>query len=445
MTIRSSSRPPRPRAPFAHGGAERSAATEEPFASPPNSGTIRRATLPESILLMTLDAPLEQGPRVTARFLVRELSSLLPGLAVGLCLRTSSPSGHAVSLPWIEADYPVSVAEPGAEAPLRLFSSLEPELVLEIDGAGSTLHLARRAVPSTASPTVRDGSRPGAGPHLDASLLGFSTEEQEEAFLHLATRAIRRCLELSQRESRRMEEQERLRARVAHSDKLATLGQITAGILHELSNPLTSIVAYTDQLRRRVRSRREAGEAAEDELMKLDRIAESAERIARFSEDLLSHARPSGEPMARVSLLEVVEKSITFCEHELARHGVLLERAVGDATPFVRGSSSQLVQVFVNLITNAIHAASEGGREIVVHAHSEEGFGVVRVSDNGPGVAHEHLDRIFDPFFTTKPEGQGTGLGLAIVQELVVRHGGLIEVESSLGRGTSFVVRLPIA
>src|SRR5690606_13817377 len=142
VTIRSSSRPPRPRAPFAHGGAERSAATEEPFASPPNSGTIRRATLPESILLMTLDAPLEQGPRVTARFLVRELSSLLPGLAVGLCLRTSSPSGHAVSLPWIEADYPVSVAEPGAEAPLRLFSSLEPELVLEIDGAGSTLHLA---------------------------------------------------------------------------------------------------------------------------------------------------------------------------------------------------------------------------------------------------------------------------------------------------------------
>ncbi len=407
--------------------------------------------MPESVLLMTLDAPLEQGPRVTARFLVRELSSLLPGVAVGLCLRAPGPSGHAsVSLPWIEADYPVSIGEPGPGGPLRLFSSLEPELVLEVDAAGSTLHLATQhlATQQAATAPFRAGS-PGDGADSSAnSVLGLSTADQEELFLHLATRAVRRCLDLSQREGYRVEEQERLRARVAQTDKLAALGQITAGILHELNNPLTSIVAYTDQLRRRVRRRREAretAEAAEDDLTKLDRIAESAERIARYSEELLSHARPSGGPMARVSLLDVVEKSITFCEHELTRHGVVLERVIEDTTPFVRGVSSQLVQIFVNLITNAIHATSAGGHEIVVRAHSEGAFGVVRVSDNGPGVAREHLDRIFEPFFTTKPESQGTGLGLAIVQELVVRHGGLIEVESAVGRGATFVVRLPVA
>lgn len=422
-----SSRPPRGRATSARSEDEGTPAPA--FASQPNSGTMRRATLPESMLLMTLDAPLEQGPRVTARFLVRELSVLLPHVAVGICVRVPSPGGRAVSLPWIEAEYPVSVREAGHGAPFQLFSNLEPELVLELDGAGSTLHLA---------------PRPPGNPAA-VSALGFVTEEHEEIFLHLAARAVGRSLELSRRESRRAEEQERLRARMAQADKLAALGQITTGILHELNNPLTSILAYADHLRRRTQARLEAGEPVSDDLVKLDRIAESAERIAQFSEELLSHARPSGDMMARVSLLEIIEKSLTFCEHELARHEVLLERKLEDATPFVRGVSSQLVQVFVNLITNAIHAASEGGREIVVRAHSDGDFGVVRISDTGLGIPHEHLDRIFEPFFTTKPEGQGTGLGLAIVQELVVRHGGLIHVESNAGRGASFVVRLPVA
>src|SRR5690606_9484583 len=114
---------------------------------------------------------------------------------------------------------------------------------------------------------------------------------------------------------------------------------------HELNNPLTSILAYTEYLERLTRERLERGEQVEDELEKLARITQSAERIARFSETLLDHARPESELKARLSLLEVVEKALGFCDHELERHGVVLERRFEAATPFVRGVASQLVQV----------------------------------------------------------------------------------------------------
>lgn len=401
------------------------------FGSQPASGTLRRATLPSSLLLALLDVPVEQGPEVTSRFLVKELGALVPHLAVAL--RLELPEGGGETVTWVEADYPLSPGplSPGAacsDRQRRLFTALTKEVVLELAVGGSTLHLARREL---------DDRR--------GSPLGFASDDLEEEFCSLSSRLVARCLELSRTHARAAEEKTRLHAQLVQADKLAALGQITTSILHELNNPLTSILAYTEWLRRSTQRRVDDGAPAQEELDHLGRITESAERIAQYAEELVRHARPAGDRMARVSLLDVLEKALHFCEHELARHGVVLERRLEAATPFVRGVASQLVQIFVNLVTNAIHAASEGGRTLLVQARSDGQWGLVRISDTGRGIAPEHLDRIFEPFFTTKPEGQGTGLGLAIVQELVARHGGAISVESSPGHGASFVVRLPIA
>jgi signal transduction histidine kinase len=395
------------------------------FASQPASGTVPRATLQASLLLLSLDAPVEHGPAATGRFLVRELSALLPDWAIGL--RVELPGGSGEPTTWIEAEGPIP-AEASAAAGQRLFGALSHEVVLDLGLGTSTLHLARRG--------------PGEPPGLP---LGLRAAEAEEELCWLLTRLVARCLGVSHAHAQAAAEKERLQAQLLQADKLAALGQITTSVLHELNNPLTSILAYTDWLRRSAERRLEAGEPAEEELRHLGRIAESAERISQYAEELVRHARPAGDRMGRVSLLEVLEKALHFCEHELQRHGVVLERRLEAKTPFVRGVASQLVQIFVNLVTNGIHAASDGRQTLVVQARSDGAWGLVRITDSGRGIAPEHLDHIFEPFFTTKPEGQGTGLGLAIVQELVARHGGTISVESAPGQGASFVVRLPIA
>jgi signal transduction histidine kinase len=233
-----------------------------------------------------------------------------------------------------------------------------------------------------------------------------------------------------------------LRAQVIQSDKLASLGQIAAGIVHELNNPLTTIVAYSDFLRRKLVSR---GEPADVE--RLARINEAADRILRFSRDLTAYSRPANEVPGPVAIHEIIERALVFCEHELDKTGVNVEREFGNVRP-VRGVAGQLTQVFVNLFTNAAHAMREqGGLLCIATAMTrdvDEGV-LVTITDDGHGIDDEHRPRIFDPFFTTKTDGSGTGLGLSIVRSIVQSHGGKISVESRDPHGTVFQVELPTA
>lgn len=385
--------------------------------------------LREQLLQLVLDAPLDDGLPAVARFLVRQLSDILPDVGVGICLRVGDDldaEARPTPLPWIEAARPVSIQDEASGGAFRLFASFEHETVLCLDEQGSTLHLAHR------SP---------AGPFP----VELGASDQQQALSQLALRAAGRCLSLARQDSLLSTQRAQLRQQMARANQLDALARITGSVAHELNNPLTSILAYTEYLERLARERLARGEPVEDELERLARITQSAERISRFSEALLNHARPATEISARVSLLEVVEKALDFCDHELERHGVVLERRFEATTPFVRGIAGQLVQIFVNLVTNAIHAAAEGGRQIVVHAQHSEGWGVVSISDNGAGIPAQHIERIFEPFFTTKPAGLGTGLGLSIVHELITRHGGLVSVESTPGVGTTFRVSLPTA
>lgn len=400
------------------------------FAEQAQSGLVRKATLPASLVLLALDAPIEEGPSATGEFLVRELTALMPNLLAGLCLDLPQPGGgEPIRWSTVAVSGSSSLAEANGA---WLLGAPERELILELPAAKGTLHLARRE--SHATPTT---------------LLGFPAEEHEEEFRYLVVRVVDRCLELSRRHAQLLEDAERRTAQMMQADRLAAVGQVTTSVLHELNNPLTSILAYTEWLRRRAEKRGAAGEPVDEELMQLGRISEAAEHIAQFTSELVRHARPSEGPggalPVQVALVEVLQKALGFCEHERRRHGVELEHRLEESTPSVRGVPRQLVQVFVNLVTNAIHAAAEGKGKLLVEAQRDGAWGLVRVTDGGPGIAPDHIDKIFEPFFTTKPEDQGTGLGLAIVRELVSRHGGEISVENVPGGGARFTVRLPVA
>ncbi|MBI3182806.1 MAG: PAS domain S-box protein [Myxococcales bacterium] len=228
-----------------------------------------------------------------------------------------------------------------------------------------------------------------------------------------------------------------LERRIIHAEKLASLGQFAASVVHEINNPMTAVAAYTDALLTRSMGR--ATDSSEVE--KLRKILDNCERVLRFTRDLVSYARPAQDKPEEVDLHRVIDTAIGFCDHVVHKHGVHIEREYGEL-PKLHAVKGNLVQVFVNLVTNACQATQPGG-VVTLKTRREGSHAVVRVKDTGYGIEPKHLDRIFEPFFTTKPDGKGTGLGLSIVQGIVESHGGGISVESTVGMGTTFLVRLP--
>jgi PAS domain S-box-containing protein len=231
-----------------------------------------------------------------------------------------------------------------------------------------------------------------------------------------------------------------LERRVVQAEKLASLGQVAASIVHEINNPMTAVRAYTDALLNRLRAGRPLEANDQDKLAK---IMDSSERILRFTRDLVSYARPAKDRPEKVDVIGVLDLAVSFCDHVLAEHNVHVEREYR-AVPKVAGMRGSLVQVFVNLITNACHAMPAHGA-VHLSTEPEEGCVCIRVRDTGRGIPSADLERIFEPFYTTKPDGHGTGLGLSIVQRIIDSHGGSITVESRVDFGTTFVIRIPNA
>jgi signal transduction histidine kinase len=311
----------------------------------------------------------------------------------------------------------------GAGDPTRLFPDLASERLAPIFAGGD---------PALACPSGED-----------LAMLHVASDDEKLLFESPALDALVNRLALALRASiRQAHANALLRDQVIQSDKLASLGQIAAGVVHELNNPLTSILAYSDYLRRK-------GERAGTDPTDLDRLArinEAADRILRFSRDLIAYSRPSTERPGPVSIHDVIDRALSFCEHVLDKTGVLVERSFGDVAP-VLGVASQLTQVFVNLFTNAAQAMQEeGGTLRIATAAIDDGSSVrVTIRDDGHGIHLDHLPRIFDPFFTTKTDGTGTGLGLSIVQSIIDAHGGRIRVDAGEPRGATFHVDLPVA
>ena len=231
-----------------------------------------------------------------------------------------------------------------------------------------------------------------------------------------------------------------LEHQVIQAEKLATLGQLAAGVVHELNNPLTSITVYAEHLLRK--NERAGGDPTDTE--RLGRILEAAQRILNFTRDLVTYARPSAEQPREISLQSVLDQSVVFCEHVILERGVTVEKRYAAGVPPVYAVRAQLHQVFINLITNACQAMANGAGHLILETSMSEpgGLVTVHVRDNGDGIPAENVERVFEPFYTTKGEGKGTGLGLSIVRNILNQHRGEIAVESAAGQGTTFTVKL---
>jgi two-component system NtrC family sensor kinase len=371
----------------------------------------------ERLLLLWSELPVNGGDSAVTRAVVDALATMLGDHAVAACIVPSGGGVQAV----IRA---AGLAEEERSDPTRLFTALMYERVVEIEPGGSTLHVA------SDNPSCED----------ERSKIG--------ALIARSAHALQRGLELTRMQARADEAIGELRAMSAHmvqAEKLASLGQIAAGVVHELNNPLTSIVAYTDYLIRKVGPRKDAGEAsAIDENDRLLRIAESARRMLRFTRDLVSYARPSSETPAPVAMHMVIDQAIAFCEHVIADARVTVVRMFAPHLGTVRGKPEQLAQIFVNLITNACHAMTPAGGVLTITTREDEDEIHITIADTGHGIQPEHLAQVFVPFFTTKTSGAGTGLGLAIVKSIVDGHGATIRVASSRDQGATFTITLPV-
>ena len=232
-----------------------------------------------------------------------------------------------------------------------------------------------------------------------------------------------------------------LERQLIQADKLALLGQMAAGIAHELNNPLTGIAAYTEfSLREK---EKEVGESKEIE--RLRKIYREVERLMSLSRNLMSYARPPEEDLVPLDINDVIEQSLSFSEYGVTRGEVKVIRELDPQVPKIFGIKSQLQQVMINLLMNAWQAIDHSNGEIIISTRSDmDELAVIEVKDNGVGINPENLPNIFEPFFSASSSGEGTGLGLSIVQSIVDRHQGKIDVRSTPGKGTSFTIRIPI-
>ena len=234
----------------------------------------------------------------------------------------------------------------------------------------------------------------------------------------------------------------RLEQQVMQSEKLAAMGQMMAGVAHELNNPLTAILAVSDMLREHSE---DAGHKRQLEL-----LHQQARRAADIVQDLLSFSRPPAPRKGRVHLGEVLRRALHLHEYSLRRNNVAVDFLPERGIPDVLGDANQLIQVFLNLVVNAEQAIREVRESGTIRVRMGRGAAGepqvwASIQDDGPGVPSDIVEKIFDPFFTTKRPGRGTGLGLSISMAIVREHGGEIHVQAAPGGGSVFLVTLPAA
>ncbi len=218
------------------------------------------------------------------------------------------------------------------------------------------------------------------------------------------------------------------------SQKLETIGQVAAGVAHELNNPLSTILGFVQSLIRHP--------GAPDLVEALRTVEREVLRCGELVQDMLAFTRKPADTMSLEKLPKLIDAVLRLVGARAKSSHVALKCSYGENIPPVRVSGNQIQQVVINLCTNALDAMPKGGT-LSVESRWAGNDVVLRVSDTGVGMSPEQLGRIFNPFFTTKEIGKGTGLGLSIVREIIANHKGRIEVQSEVGRGTTFQVFLP--
>ncbi len=246
-------------------------------------------------------------------------------------------------------------------------------------------------------------------------------------------------------ERKRLEtEKEEMQRQLYQSSKLASIGELSAGVAHEINNPLNAIINFAQLMKD------EEQERTSYEERLINGIIDEGERITKIVRNLLTFARRDTHEVTRVNIAETIHNSTSLFGHQLEKDGIRIEIEIAEDLPPVRADGSRLRQVIVNMISNAHHALKAKAEpsklfRIIARGAERAGRQVVRIEfyDNGTGIKKEDLEKIFDPFFTTRRDHGGTGLGLSLSFGIIRDYGGTITVESEAGRETRFIIELP--
>ncbi|MDP3181875.1 MAG: ATP-binding protein [Desulfobaccales bacterium] len=232
--------------------------------------------------------------------------------------------------------------------------------------------------------------------------------------------------------------------RILQSQKLASIGELSAGIAHEINNPLAIIRQEAEWLQHILKNKEVLDARGVEELKSgLHQIIQEVDRCKDITHRLLDFARKRKPVIQAVELNKIIEDMALLVEREAKHNNIKIIRQYDANLPLIYSDGPLLRQVVLNLLNNAVHAIQKDGDVTITTCLSEDNTIDLIVSDTGCGIPKEHLDKIFDPFFTTKPEGKGTGLGLSICLGIIQRLGGRISVDSAVGQGTTFTIKLP--
>lgn len=232
-------------------------------------------------------------------------------------------------------------------------------------------------------------------------------------------------------------EKRHLEMELVQSEKLAAVGQLAAGVAHEINNPLAAVIANAQILLR------DLPKKEKDWIESVMIIETAGQRAGNVVKNLLGLARKELTEFIPIDLNESIQNTLNLLAHELLTHDIKIHFDKGEDFPKLLASRENLQSVWINIIMNAIEAIDQNTGEINIATRYKEGEFTITIRDNGPGIHENQIGKIFEPFFTTKSPVKGTGLGLSVVHRIIKSHGGRIMVESEIGRGTQFTIMLP--
>ena len=236
---------------------------------------------------------------------------------------------------------------------------------------------------------------------------------------------------------RDLTERRELESQLIQSAKLASVGVLAGGIAHEIRNPLGVCSSAAQILLESPYDKGLQKECSE-------KIYTGIKRASHIIENLLRFARPSGGDLAPIKVNDVIDETITLIAEQIKLQRIKIEKKLSSDLPFIEGNSNLLKQVSLNMILNAANSMEKGGVLTIKTEIFDSKFVGITFSDTGCGIPEENLDKIFDPFFTTMPVGKGTGLGLSISYSIIKQHNGFINIKSTVGKGSTFVIKLPL-